>query len=221
MEFLVAEYNNQYEQFRHQDGLRTNYLQIYFSLATVLLAGTGLALSTSFGENLPLLGLVAFGYLFLFVVGQLSARMMVSLRVVQLETAVLIDIIRSYLADRLDVRPALLYAGALRSHPFYEPEASSTWVYRFIGVLNGVFLTCAIGFGGAAAWAPRWTSIQPEVLVALMVALVAMLFAIVTTVVRRNERRLRTALLRLRDRLDLDARYEALETGTGSEPGDP
>lgn len=214
MDFLVAEFNNQYEQFRHQDRLRTSYLQIYFSLATVLLAGTGLALSTALEESVPLLGLVAFGYLFLFVVGQLSVRMMISLRVVQLETAVLLDLIRTYLAGRYAIREVLLYAGRLRDHPFYEPDTSSTWVYRFIGMLNGVFLTGAVGFLVAAVMSSPLTEPNRAAITSAIVAVFVLLVAAILGVREHNERRLRGSLLGLRRRLDLDAIYDALPTGT-------
>lgn len=218
VDFLVAEFNNQYEQFRHQDRLRTNYLQIYFSLATVLLAGTGLALSTTLDESLPLLALVAFGYLFLFVVGQLSVRMMISLRVVQLETAVLLDLIRTYLADRYEIRSVLLYAGRLQAHPFYEPDASSTWVYRFIGMLNGVFLTGAVGFLVAAVMgSPLYDPDRVAIAWAVVVTFV-LLVAAIFGVRLHNEKRLKRSLLGLRRRLDLDAVYGALPTsGPGGE----
>ena len=209
VEFLTAEYNNQYEQFRHQDVLRIHYLQIYFSLATVLLAGTGIALSGT-TDNLPMLLVVAIGYLFMFYVGQMSVRMMASLRVTQLTTAVLLDLIRTRLGDGLGVSDCLLYAGSMRSHPFYDAKASSTWVYRFISVLNGVFAT------GAAAFAMLAASTEWEfgIRAAVSACVVIVVAGAVTTraTLQVNTGRLRKELLEAREGLDLDSLYDRLHT---------
>lgn len=208
--FLIAEFDQQYEQFRHQDGLRSTYLQIYFSLATVVLAGTGLALSTAFGDNLPLLSLVSLGYVFLFCVGQLSIRMLVALRCVQLDTAVMLDLIRSDLAERLDLRSVLPHAGRLADHPFYEPETSSTWVYRFIGFLNGVFLAVAVLIAVAAVLGGGQVELGDRAVIGLAILCVTALLIAPGVVMYRNQQRLRRELLELRERLDLPGRYGAL-----------
>lgn len=55
----------------------------------------------------------------------------------------------------------LLYAGRLRDHPLSEKDASSTWIYRFVAVLNGVFLTAAIGLGPSRSPSGPWISRLP------------------------------------------------------------
>lgn len=214
--FLIAEFNNQYEQFRHQDHLRVSYLQIYFSLATVVLAGTGLVLSAT---NFPLLLLVSVGYLFLFYVGQLATKMMGALRAVQLRTAVLLDLIRTYLGRQLDVLPALINPGGMKDHPFYEDQASSTWVLKFVSVLNGFFLACFFAFAAAAAVTAAGVTIAGAAIAVVAVLGVAAVAALVAGTVRRNQARLRDDLLRVRDGLDLESLYARFDADGGSPVG--